>query len=98
MATLLLVKTQSVSYRTLSNDDRAISQPARGRRRRHAACRIGVESIIMTNQSGAQVARWNVQRAWAVKWQGPTLNASGNDVAIETLELAHEGLTPSRDE
>jgi hypothetical protein len=27
-----------------------------------------------------------------VKLEGPTLNATGNEVAIETLELAHEGL------
>ena len=30
--------------------------------------------------------------AWPAKWTGPSFNAEGNDVAIETLELAHEGL------
>ena len=29
--------------------------------------------------------------AWVAKWEGPSLNATGNDVAIETLEIAHEG-------
>ena len=35
--------------------------------------------------------RWNLSRAWPVKLEGSTLNAQGNEVAIETLELAHEG-------
>jgi phage tail-like protein len=38
------------------------------------------------------VARWNFFRAWPVKYTGPTFSAEGNDVAIETLEIAHEGL------
>jgi phage tail-like protein len=38
------------------------------------------------------VARWNFVRAWPTKWDFPDLNAEGNDVAIETLELAHEGI------
>ena len=36
--------------------------------------------------------RWHLRDAWPVKFEGPTLNATGNEVAIETLELAHEGL------
>ena len=33
--------------------------------------------------------RWNFFDAWPTKWDGPDFNAKGNDVAIETLELAH---------
>ena len=33
-----------------------------------------------------------LSRAWPAKWDGPDLNAEGNDVAIETLEMAHEGV------
>jgi phage tail-like protein len=40
----------------------------------------------------AEVARWNFVSAWPSKWEGPALNAKGNDVAIETLVLAHEGI------
>jgi phage tail-like protein len=36
--------------------------------------------------------RWNFVKAWPAKWTGPSLSAKSNDVAIETLELAHEGL------
>ncbi|ACZ30976.1 conserved hypothetical protein [Xylanimonas cellulosilytica DSM 15894] len=35
---------------------------------------------------------WTVRRAFPVKFTGPALNAVGKDVAVETLELAHEGL------
>jgi len=38
------------------------------------------------------VAQWNFVRAWPVKWECSELDASKNEVAIETLELAHEGL------
>ena len=31
--------------------------------------------------------------AWPVKLEGPGLKATGNEVAIESIELAHEGLT-----
>ena len=36
--------------------------------------------------------RWNVKQAFPVKWTGPNLNMSGNDVAVETIEIAHQGL------
>jgi phage tail-like protein len=49
-------------------------------------------SIVLLDRSGQEVARWNFFRAWPAKWVGPSLNAEGNDVAIETLELAHEGV------
>ncbi len=49
-------------------------------------------SIIVLDRTGTEVARWNFRRAWATRYQGPEFNAEGNDVAIELLELAHEGL------
>jgi phage tail-like protein len=55
-------------------------------------------SIIMYDQSGNQVTRWNFENAWPVKWDGPTLDASGTEVAIETLVLAHDGLSLSDDD
>jgi conserved hypothetical phage tail region protein len=48
-------------------------------------------SIVLLDRTGNEVARWNFFRAWPAKWDGPNLTAEGNDVAIETLELAHEG-------
>jgi phage tail-like protein len=49
-------------------------------------------SIVLLDDAGAEKARWNFHDAWPTKWTGPSLNATGNDVAIETLEIAHEGL------
>ena len=49
-------------------------------------------SIILLDDTGAEKIRWNFRDAWPTKWTGPSLTAEGNDVAIETLELAHEGL------
>lgn len=38
------------------------------------------------------VARWNFVNAWPTKWDGPSFNAKGNEIAVETLVLAHEGI------
>ena len=49
-------------------------------------------SIILLDDTGAEKVRWNFREAWPTKWTGPSFNATGNDIAIETLEIAHEGL------
>lgn len=49
-------------------------------------------TITLLDESGQPVMTWKFRRAWPCKWTGPTLNASKNEVAIETLELCHEGL------
>lgn len=49
-------------------------------------------SIVLLDRKGEEVARWNFVRAWPSKWDGPDLSAEGTDVAIEMLELAHEGI------
>jgi phage tail-like protein len=49
-------------------------------------------SIILLDSEGNEKARWNFFKAWPTKWDGPDFTAKGNDVAIETLEIAHEGL------
>ncbi|HEX6894271.1 MAG TPA: phage tail protein [Bryobacteraceae bacterium] len=49
-------------------------------------------SVILLDRSGQERIRWNFINAWPVKWTGPSFNAKNNDVAIETLELAHEGI------
>ena len=49
-------------------------------------------AIVLMNEKGEDVRRWNLIRAFPVKWVGPDLKASASEVAIETLELAHEGI------
>ena len=48
--------------------------------------------IVLQDERHNEVARWVARRAWPQKWDGPDLRGLGNDVAIETLELAHEGV------
>ena len=49
-------------------------------------------SIILLDDDGTEVVRWNFFHGWIAKWEGPALNSKGNEVAIETIEIAHEGL------
>jgi phage tail-like protein len=49
-------------------------------------------SIILLDDMRTEVVRWNFRNGWPCKWEGPALNAKANEVAIETLEIAHEGL------
>lgn len=50
-------------------------------------------SIVLYNDAGEEKIRWNFMEGWPTKWTGPSFNATGNEVAIETLEIAHEGIT-----
>ncbi|KYC36100.1 phage tail protein [Scytonema hofmannii PCC 7110] len=49
-------------------------------------------SVILLDNTYTAKWRWNFFDAYPVKWVGPDLKADGNAVAIETLELAHNGL------
>jgi phage tail-like protein len=49
-------------------------------------------AIILLDESRAPALRWNFREGWPSKWEGPALNAKTSEVAIETLEIAHEGL------
>lgn len=48
-------------------------------------------TITMYNQQGDSIAKWNFTNAWPSKLSGPSANAGNNEVAIEELELTHEG-------
>ncbi len=50
-------------------------------------------TISLLNEEQQPVMTWNVMQAWPTKLTSPDLKASGNEAAIETLELAHEGIT-----
>ena len=49
-------------------------------------------TIALLDESGNLVLRWRFVEGWPAKWEGPALDATANEVAIETLEIAHEGL------
>lgn len=50
-------------------------------------------TISLLNENHEPVMSWKVSNAFPVKIEGPGLNSTGNEAAIETLEIAHEGLT-----
>ena len=49
-------------------------------------------AVILQDEIGNEAARWNFREAWPIKYDAPDLSAKGNDVAIETIEIAHEGM------
>jgi phage tail-like protein len=46
--------------------------------------------VVYDYDSVTEKVRWNFRRGWPTKWDGPDFSAKGNDVAIETLEIAIE--------
>ena len=48
--------------------------------------------ITLLDEQRKSVQRWRLNRAWPCKYTGPTLNAKGSEIAIESFEIAHEGL------
>jgi phage tail-like protein len=49
-------------------------------------------SIILVDDEGNDKTRWDFEAGWPAKWTGPTFNATANEVAVETLEIAVEVL------
>jgi phage tail-like protein len=46
--------------------------------------------LLLDERSRDVKARWNFYNAWASKYMGPSFNAKGNDVAIDTFTLVCE--------
>ncbi len=49
-------------------------------------------SVVLLDENRQESMRWNMRRAWPSKYTGPGLNAANNEIAMETLEICHEGL------
>jgi phage tail-like protein len=49
-------------------------------------------TISLLNEQHNPVMSWEISHAWPTKVEGPGLNATGNEIAVESLEFAHEGL------
>jgi phage tail-like protein len=49
--------------------------------------------ISLLNDEGDPVMTWSISQAFPVKCEGPGLKATGNEIAIESIELVHEGIT-----
>ena len=49
-------------------------------------------AIVVVDEAGADKARWEIVEAWPTKYDPADLNAKGNETALETVELVHEGM------
>ena len=49
-------------------------------------------AIVLLDEARQPALRWEFREGWPSKWEGPALNGKTSEVAIETLEIAHEGL------
>lgn len=49
-------------------------------------------SIILNDQAGNEICRWNFFQAQPTSWRGPAFNSSSSEIAIESFQLVHEGL------
>lgn len=54
-------------------------------------------TISLLNENHEPVVTWKVKNAWPTKIQSTDLKADGNEVAIESMEIVHEGLTIQND-
>lgn len=52
-------------------------------------------TISLLDETGAPTMVWTLANAWPSKITGTDLKAEGNEAAIETIEIVHEGLTVS---
>lgn len=48
--------------------------------------------IVQYDEKNNKVAAYHFKKAWLTKVQGPALEAGGNEVVVEQIELSHEGL------
>lgn len=54
-------------------------------------------AVILHDEQHQAVMRWQFENGWICKWEGPTMNATSNDVALESIEICVEDvrLVPS---
>lgn len=53
-------------------------------------------TITLLDITGKDAASWQVINAWPMKYTAPEFNATSSEVAIEQLEIAHEGMTRTK--
>lgn len=53
-------------------------------------------TISLLNEKHEPVVVWKVRNAFPVKVDGGSLKATANEISIETVEVAHEGITVSK--
>jgi phage tail-like protein len=49
-------------------------------------------AIVLLDEARGEALRWNFREGWPSKWEGPSLNGKNSEVAIESMEIAVEGI------
>jgi phage tail-like protein len=49
-------------------------------------------TIVLLDEKRQPVVTWKFHRAWPCRWSGPDLDGKSREVALEMLEICHEGL------
>jgi phage tail-like protein len=49
-------------------------------------------AVVVLDEEGEPGARWQFRNAWPQQYDAPDLSATANEVAIESLEIVHEGM------
>lgn len=55
--------------------------------------KYGNITLTALDEEGSPAASWRCINAWPVKYTAPDFNGTASEIAIETIELAHEGMT-----
>ena len=50
-------------------------------------------TIILQNEARQPALKWSFKEGWPCKWEGPSLNAKNNEVAIESMDIACEDIS-----
>lgn len=49
-------------------------------------------AVTVLDEEGEPGPRWEFEKAWIINYDAPDLDATGSEVAIESIEIAHEGM------
>ena len=55
----------------------------------------GTVTVALLDEAGSPVQSWKLTNAWPKKYTVEGFKADGNGVSMETIVLAHEGVTPA---
>ncbi len=81
----LVLKWGLTASMELYNWRKMIEQGKIGSMRRNIA-------VVLIDEEGNDAARWEFSNAWPSRYKAPDLNAQGNEIAIETLEIVFESM------
>ena len=87
------LKYQNIVLKRGITHQRALLDWFNSTRAQGVEAKRGAVTVTLMGPGGEEVQTWSFREAYPVKWVGPTLNAASNQIASETLEIAHAGMS-----